>query len=109
MSETPAQKLQNVSVDLKANIYFDGKVVSHSIYDVTGVKKTLGLIYPGSYQFNTAAAERMVITAGSCKVKIKGEEEWKTYAAGMEFQVPANSAFEISVLRGIAEYLCIFE
>lgn len=109
MSETVPQKLQNVSVDLKANIYFDGKVVSHSVYDVTGAKKTVGLIYPGSYQFNTDAPELMQIVSGSCKVRIAGEEEWKTYAAGMEFRVPGKSAFEISVLRGIAEYLCTFE
>ena len=53
--------------------------------------------------------EKMIITAGSCKVKIKGEEEWKAYAAGMEFNVPGNSAFEISVVKGIAEYICVFE
>ncbi len=109
MLETVPQKLQNVSVDLKANVYFDGKVVSHSVYDAAGAKQTIGLIYPGSYQFSTGAPERMVIVAGSCKVKVAGEEEWKTYAAGMEFRVPGNSAFEISVLRGITEYLCIFE
>src|SRR6185369_2557292 len=43
MPDPIAQKLQNVSVDLKANVYFDGKVVSHSVYDAAGAKKTLGL------------------------------------------------------------------
>ena len=109
MSETPIQRLENVSVDAKANIYFDGRVVSHSVYDAHGKKTTLGLIYAGSYQFNTGAPERMIVTAGTCKVKIAGEEEWKTYATGMEFKVPGNSAFEISVVKGIAEYICIFE
>jgi uncharacterized protein YaiE (UPF0345 family) len=109
MPESILQRLENVSVDLKANIYFDGRVVSHSVYDKNGVKQTIGLIYPGSYQFKTGAPELMKITAGACKVKIAGEEEWKTYAAGMEFRVPGNSAFEISVIKGIAEYLCIFE
>ncbi len=109
MSEAPIQRLENVSVDAKANIYFDGRVVSHSVYDAQGKKTTLGLIYAGSYQFNTGAPEKMILTAGTCKVKIAGEEEWKTYAAGMEFRVPGNSAFEISVVKGIAEYVCIFE
>jgi uncharacterized protein YaiE (UPF0345 family) len=109
MSEASIQRLENVSVDAKANIYFDGRVISHSVYDSQGRKSTLGLIYAGSYQFNTGAPERMVITAGTCKVKIAGEEEWKTYAAGMEFKVPGKSAFEISVVKGIAEYICIFE
>ncbi|MEC8657279.1 MAG: pyrimidine/purine nucleoside phosphorylase, partial [Verrucomicrobiota bacterium] len=49
---------ENVSVSAKANVYFDGKVVSHSITLSDGSQKTLGLIYPGSYHFNTAKAER---------------------------------------------------
>ena len=47
----------NVTVDAKANVYFDGKVVSHSVHFTDGSKKTLGLIYPGEYHFGTAAAE----------------------------------------------------
>lgn len=104
-----SQKLENVSVDLKANVYFDGKVVSHSIHDIHGNKKTLGLIFPGSYTFNTAAPERMQITAGSCEVKVAGDKVWTSYHQGQEFMVPASSSFEINVKDGIAEYLCIFE
>lgn len=104
-----SQKLENVSVDLKANVYFDGKVVSHSVYDSKGEKKTLGLIYPGSYTFNTAAPERMCITAGSCQVKVSGDQVYTPYHQGQEFMVPGNSSFEIVVKDGIAEYLCIFE
>ncbi|MFO1519655.1 MAG: pyrimidine/purine nucleoside phosphorylase [bacterium] len=105
----PQTKLENVSVDLKANVYFDGKVVSHSVYEKNGDKKTLGLIYPGSYSFNTGKPELMVITAGNCRVKQAGEKEWKAYQAGQEFRVPGNSSFEIAVENGIAEYLCVFE
>jgi hypothetical protein len=102
-------KLENVTVEAKANVYFDGKVVSHTIIDKDGSKKTLGLIYPGSYHFNTGAPERMVITAGSCRVQLAGSQEWKTYAAGSEFRVPGSSGFDIAVESGIAEYLCVFE
>lgn len=104
-----SQKLENVSVDLKANVYFDGKVVSHSVYDAKGNKKTLGLIYPGNYTFNTAAPERMQITAGACQVKVAGDSVWTAYHQGQEFMVPGSSSFEIRVESGIAEYLCIFE
>jgi len=104
-----SQKLENVSVDLKANVYFDGKVVSHSVYDAKGNKKTLGLIYPGNYTFNTAAPERMQITAGTCQVKVAGDSVWTAYHQGQEFRVPGSSSFEIRVESGIAEYLCIFE
>lgn len=99
----------NVSVAAKANIYFDGRVVSHSVTFPNGSKKTLGLIYPGSYTFNTGAPEKMEIIAGSCRAKSADEDEWKTYSAGSYFSVPGNSSFEIAVDDGIAEYICSFE
>ena len=42
-------EFKNVTAIAKANIYFDGKVVSHSILFPDGSKKTLGLIYPGQF------------------------------------------------------------
>src|SRR5258708_4194580 len=105
MSEV--KKIENVSVDPKANVYFDGKVVSHSIYDKAGRKTTLGLIYPGAYKFNTGAAERMTISSGSCKV-ILASGASGSYEAGNHFNVPANSAFTITVAAGLCEYICEF-
>ncbi|HEY2380315.1 MAG TPA: pyrimidine/purine nucleoside phosphorylase [Terriglobia bacterium] len=93
----------------KANIYFDGRVVSHTLHFPDGSKKTLGLIYPGSFEFKTDAAERMDITAGECRVRQAGQNEWKTYGAGTNFNVPAKSSFEVTVAAGIAEYVCSFE
>ena len=107
MTATPTQ-FDNVSVLCKANIFFDGKVVSHIVL-ADGMKKTLGLIYPGSYTFNTGAPERMEITGGTCRARLAGQSEWKTYGAGTVFQVPGNSSFEIAVDAGIAEYICSFE
>jgi uncharacterized protein YaiE (UPF0345 family) len=97
-----------VTAVTKANIYFDGKVVSHSILFPDGSKKTLGLIYPGKYHFGTEKAERMEIVAGACEVKLDGASDIVTYAAGQAFDVPANSGFDISVAEGIAEYICSF-
>ena len=45
----------NVTAVAKANVYFDGKVVSHTIKLADGVKKTLGLIYAGEFHFGTDA------------------------------------------------------
>ena len=103
-----AKQFDQVSVVTKANVYFDGKVVSHTVLLAGNVKKTIGLIYPGSFTFNTGAPEVMEIIAGSCRVRLKGESAWKDYAAGTSFQVPGNSAFDISVASGIAEYVCSF-
>jgi hypothetical protein len=101
-------EFSGVTAIAKANVYFDGKVVSHTIIFPDGTKKTLGLIYPGSYHFGTAAAELMEIVAGSSRVKLDGSEEWHDYPAGHAFTVPANSGFDIEVADGICEYICSF-
>jgi len=104
----PECQFDNVSVVCKANIYFDGKVVSHTVVFADGTKKTLGLIYPGTYTFNTGAPEKMEIIAGTCRAKLAGESEWTTYAAGSYFDVAGNSSFEIAVDEGVGEYVCSF-
>ena len=98
----------NVTVDAKANVYFDGRVVSHTIHFTDGTKKTLGLIYPGKYHFGTAAPERMEIIAGACVVILDTQNAEKDYAAGTFFDVPAKSGFDIEVKEGICEYVCSF-
>ena len=101
-------KFNEVSVNAKANIYFDGKVVSHSVVLSDGAQKTLGLIYPGSYHFNTELAEKMEIIAGTCNVKLDGSEESNSYGENQSFHVLANSGFTIEVNDGICEYICSF-
>jgi len=98
---------EDAKIDVKANIYFDGKVVSHSLYDRSGRKTTLGLIYPGSFKFTTGAPERMTITSGSCKVLLASGAAG-SHEAGSVFVVPGNSAFTITVENGICEYICEF-
>lgn len=99
---------ENVSVSAKANVYFDGKVVSHSITLSDGSQKTLGLIYPGSYHFNTAKAERMEIIAGSCSVTLDQSGNTTPYNENQAFEVSANSGFSIQFSEGICEYVCFF-
>ena len=104
-----ATEFKNVTAVAKANVYFEGKVVSHTILLDGGEKKTLGLIYPGDFHFGTDAPERMDIVAGACRVRLDGTSEWRDYAAGTFFKVPGKSGFDISVASGIAEYVCSFE
>lgn len=101
-------EFKGVTAVAKANVYFEGKVVSHSILFPDGSKKTLGLIYPGKFHFGTAKAERMEIVAGACQVKLDGHTEVKAYGGGTAFDVPANSGFDIEVSSGICEYICSF-
>jgi uncharacterized protein YaiE (UPF0345 family) len=102
------KEFSGVTALTKANIYFDGKVVSHTLMFPDGSKKTVGLIYPGKFHFGTDKAERMEIVAGSCEVKLDGRSESKTYPAGQMFEVPAKSGFDIEVKQGICEYICSF-
>jgi uncharacterized protein YaiE (UPF0345 family) len=102
------QEFFGVTAMTKANIYFDGNVVSHAIIFPDGSKKTLGLIYPGQYHFGTKDAERMQIVAGGCKVTLDGAKNQQSYSAGGCFDVPANSGFTIEVSNDICEYICSF-
>ena len=108
MAEKTPDRFDDVTVICKANIFFEGKVVSHTVLFKDGMKKTIGLIQPGSYKFNTDAPEKMEITSGSCLVKPSGQRQWSTYSAGECFQVPGESWFEILVDGNIMEYICSF-
>ena len=107
MSSLPTE-FPNVTALTKANIYFDGKVVSHSLVLLDGSKKTLGLIYPGTYHFGTDKAELMQIVAGACTVKLDGASATADYSGDQAFEVPAKSGFDITVSEGICEYICSF-
>jgi uncharacterized protein YaiE (UPF0345 family) len=107
MSTLPTQFV-GVTVLTKANVYFDGKVVSHTLLLPGDIKKTLGLIYPGSYHFSTGAPERMEIVSGTCRVKLDGQSATKEYAAGTFFDVPGKNGFTIDVPSGLCEYICSF-
>jgi len=101
-------EFKEVTAVTKANIYFDGRVVSHSLLFADQSKKTLGLIYPGQFHFGTDKAERMEIIAGQCAVKLDGQTAVKSYGVGETFEVPAKSGFDIEVKTGICEYICSF-
>ena len=100
-------QFDSVSVVKKANVYFDGKCVSHTVVLADGTKKTVGVILPSSLTFNTGAPEIMECVGGSCRVKLAGESEWKTYGDGQSFNVPGNSSFEIACDEPY-HYVCHF-
>jgi purine/pyrimidine-nucleoside phosphorylase len=104
----PQHEFRDVTAIAKANVYFEGKVVSHTLLFPDDSRKTLGLIYPGAFHFGTNAAERMEIIAGACRVKLDGASAWNTFDAGQLFEVPAKSGFDIEVATGICEYVCSF-
>ena len=107
MASIPTQFADVIAVT-KANVYFDGRVVSHTLLFADGSKKTLGLIYPGKFHFGTDLAERMEIVAGVCRVTLDGQSTGTEYSAGAAFEVPAKSGFDVEVQSGQCEYICSF-
>lgn len=101
-------QFDNVSVMAKANVYFDGKCVSHTVQFADGSKKSVGVILPATLTFNTGAPEIMEGVAGQCRVRLQGESEWKTYGAGESYKVPGNSSFDIEVANEPYHYICHF-
>jgi hypothetical protein len=104
---TTAQ-LSNLTLTTQANVYFDGKCISHSITLADGSKKSVGVILPSTLTFNTGAAEVMECVAGACSYKLAGSNDWQRSAAGSSFRVPADSSFEIHVEGAPYHYICHF-
>lgn len=98
-------KLLNVSIDAKANTYFDGKVNSRNIYLADGHRVTLGFMQAGEYTFSTGDKELMTLLGGDMKVLLPGESDWRQIEVGEEFTVPANSSFDVFV-QEYADYHC---
>ena len=96
----------NVTVVKEANIYFDGKVTSRTLRFADGSKKTLGVMLPGEYEFNTADAEIMEILSGDLEVQLPGES-WKRIRGGETFEVPAKASFRLKI-KTLTDYCCNF-
>jgi hypothetical protein len=88
---TAATQFDQVSVIKRANVYFDGKCVSHTVLFADGTRKTLGVILPGTLNFGTDAPELMEVQAG----------------AGESFSVPGKSRFDIDVIETL-DYVCSY-
>jgi purine/pyrimidine-nucleoside phosphorylase len=100
-------QFDQVSVVKRANVYFDGKCVSHTVLFPDGSKKTLGVILPATLNFGTDAPELMEVQAGRCRIRLAGSDEWVTYQAGDSFSVPGNSRFDIDVTETL-DYVCSY-
>ena len=100
-------KYKNVNVDKLANIYFEGNVISRNIFFKDGSRKTLGVMLPGKYEFNTEAREKMEIISGKLNLKLQNYDDWQLIKDGMDFNVPKNSSFKVNVLE-LVNYTCSY-
>ena len=100
-------QIPNVTLHTEANVYFDGKCVSHGFTLADGTKKSAGVVLPAQLTFNTGAAEIMECVAGGCEYRLAGDSDWKASGPGQRFSIPANSSFEIRVAEAY-HYTCHF-
>ena len=105
LSSMITESIDGVRLTTKANVYFDGKCVSHSYQLADGTKQSVGVVLAASLTFGTAAAEIMECVAGACEYKLDGSDEWQKSGPGDKFSVPANSKFDIRVAEAY-HYIC---
>jgi uncharacterized protein YaiE (UPF0345 family) len=100
-------EFKNVTVVMKANVYFDGKVTSRTVLFADDSKKTLGIMLPGEYEFGTAEREVMEILSGDLEILLPKAKEWRAVRGGDTFEVPARSKFSLKV-RSVTDYCCSY-
>lgn len=99
-------KFENVTIVKEANIYDNGNVTSRTVEFADGTRKTLGIMMPGEYTFNTAEAEIMEMMSGELDIRLPGED-WKTLNTPETFNVPANSSFDLKI-KTVTDYCCSY-
>ena len=102
-----ADRFDGVSVSKKANVFFDGRCISHTVHFPDGSRKSVGVMLPGLLRFETAAPEIMELLEGRCRVEIADSGEWSEYRGGHRFEVPGKSSFRIETLETL-HYVCHF-
>ena len=102
-----AERFEGVSVVKKANVFFDGRCISHTVHLPDGSRKSVGVILPSTLHFETAAPEIMELIEGRCRVEIDGSGKQVEYRGGQRFEVPAKSGFKIETLETL-HYVCHF-
>lgn len=100
--------ISNVTLTTQANVYFDGRCVSHGYTLADGSKQSVGVILPATLTFTTGAAEVMEGVGGSCEYKLAGSDQWLKSGVGEKFSVPGNSSFEIRVTDAPYHYICSY-
>jgi len=100
-------EFKDVTIIKKANVYFDGNVTSRTVVFADGSRKTLGIMFPGDYEFNADDKEIMEIISGDLDVLTADSGGWKAVIGGETFEVPAKSTFSLKV-KSLTDYCCSY-
>lgn len=98
-------RFSEAEVVKRANVYYDGQVTSREVWTADGVRKTLGIMQPGEYAFETDAKEEIELYAGRLSVTVDGTTT--RYESGDEFTVPEGSEFTAHVTE-LVDYCCTY-
>ena len=99
-------QFDQVTVNKKANVFFDGKCVSHTVTLPSGERKSVGVILPSTLRFDLTTKEVMEVVDGTAHVSINGVEE-QAFAAGQSWTVEAGGYFVIRAEQPV-HYVCHF-
>jgi uncharacterized protein YaiE (UPF0345 family) len=102
------ERFENVSLVVKANVYFDGRITSRTFYTPDGSRKTLGIILPGEYDVDTGDEERVEVTSGELEASLPQDKgAWRRVAKGETFTIPAKSKFKMRTYV-VTDYICSY-
>ena len=106
-------RFDHVSVEKIANVYYEGRTFSRTVWFEDGRRKMLGIILPcdnevTEYQFKTDSSERIEILAGECEIKLANDTDYTYYRAGQAFIVEGHSSYSMKN-DVIVQYICHFE
>ena len=99
-------QFDQVTVNKKANVFFDGKCVSHTVTLANGERKSVGVILPSTLRFDLTTKEVMEVVDGTAHVSINGAPE-QAFAAGQSWTVDAGAYCVIRAEQPV-HYVCHF-
>ena len=97
---------ENAAVRKRANVYYDGRVTSREVETADGERHTLGIVLPGTYEFETDAEETIELLAGTGRLELPAETV--TFEAGDVVTVPADTTFDF-VADDVVDYSCAYD
>ena len=102
------ETLAGARVATQANVYFDGKCVSHTLTLADGTKKSVGVVLPSELTFKHRRRRNHGMRGRfGCEYRLAGSDRWQSSGPGQKFSVPANSSFDIRVTQAY-HYICHF-
>lgn len=93
-------------MSVKHRTYFGGSVQSLELLTAKG-RATVGVIEPGTFQFEAEDEEHIHVVAGTLRARLPGRAEWAEYRTGEVCVVPAGSKFDVAPKEHVA-YLCYY-